>query len=94
MLRSPKERFVHSTHAGPWGKICSGEVFEEAMHAALDQLAFDMTAQDTQVPQQACDAHQQMAGARKYMEILCSLHTPETTPKSTKPKSLDYEAGV
>lgn len=93
MLRSPKERFLTSTHSGAWGKVCNSETFEEAIHSALSELATHMPL-DTQVPQQACDAHQQMAGARKYMEILCSLHRPDTTPKPNQPKGLDYEAGV
>lgn len=63
------------------------------MHAALGQLANELPI-DCAVPQQACDAHQQMIGARKYMDILSSLHVPETSPKTIQTKSLDYGHGV
>lgn len=66
---------------------------EEAMHSALEQLASELP-QDCAAPQQACDAYQQMIGARKYMEILSSLHIPETSPKTIQTKSLDYGSGV
>lgn len=93
MLRSPKERFLASTHSGAWGKLASGEVFEEAVHAAFAQLEHDMPL-ECPTPQQACDAHQQMIGARKFMDILCSLHVPNTSPKPPTVKGLDYSAGV
>lgn len=93
MLRTPKERFLASTYSGQWGKITQGDVFEEALHAALSQLEDDMPL-ECAVPQQACDAHQQIIGARKFMQILSSLHMPPTTPPTTKQKGLDYSAGV
>lgn len=93
MLRSPKERFLASTNSGQWGKLTSGELYEEAVHAALSQLATELPM-ECPVPQVACDAHQQMIGARKYMEILSTLHVKSDTTKTTQPKSLNYEAGV
>jgi hypothetical protein len=93
MLRTPKERFVSSTHKAAWEKIIQTEPFEEAAHAALEQLATELPM-ECAIPQIACDSHQQMIGARKYMEILCSLHTPQTTPKIIQRQELDFSAGV
>lgn len=93
MLRTPKERFLASTHSGAWGKIVSGEIYEEALHAALAQLETE-TPMECPIPQHAADAHQQMIGARKFMEILCSLHVPNTPHKPPTVKGLDYSAGV
>jgi hypothetical protein len=93
MLRSPKERFLASTHSGAWGKITQGETFEEAIHSAFSQMEVEMPS-DCPTPQQACDAHQQMVGARKFMDILCSIHVKQTTTPPKSSKSLDYSAGV
>lgn len=93
MLRSPKERFLASTYSGQWGKVCRTEVFEEALHAALAEVQHSMP-QHCDVPQQACDAHQQMIGARKLADTLYSLYAPTTTPKTTTVQTLDYKAGV
>lgn len=92
-MRTPKQRFLESSYSGQWGKIASSETFEEALHAAFTQLQFEMPIECAQ-PQQACDAHQQMVGARKLMDILCSLHTPQTTTKTVQSKGLDYSVGV
>ena len=93
MLRTPKERFLETTKAAAWGKLTSGELYEEAVHSALSQLATELPI-ECPVPQVACDAYQQMIGARKYMEILSSLHVKPEDTKTTQPKSLDYAAGV
>lgn len=93
MLRTPKERFIACSLSGAWGKITQSEAFEEAIHAALGELN-DRLPIETATPQFACDAYQQLVGARKYMEILCSLHTPQTAPKQTPRKVIDYSAGV
>lgn len=93
MLRSPKERFLASTYSGQWGKIASSETFDEAIHTALIELQTHMPM-DCQVPQQACDSHQQMVGARKFMEILCTLHVKDSSPKPQTTSTLNYSAGV
>jgi len=93
MLRTPKERFVASTHKNAWEKVIQSEVFEEAVHASLEQLASELPP-ECAVPQIACDSYQQMIGARKYMEILCSIHVPQTTPKTVQRQELDFQAGV
>ena len=93
MIRTPKERFVASTFSGQWGKITSSEVYEEAIHTALGQLQSEMP-EHCDVPQQACDAHQQMIGARRYMRILSELYVKDTSPKTNPRSEIDYRAGV
>jgi hypothetical protein len=93
MLRSPKERFLSSTLSGAWGKVVQMEAYEEAIHAALGQLCAD-SPKECPVPQAACDAHQQLIGARKVLDILSTLHVPEKPTTTTQPGTLNYEAGV
>lgn len=93
MLRDPKERFTSSTFSGAWGKIVQSEVFEEAIYATLNELLHQMPL-DVMSPQVACDSHQQMVGARRYMELLCTIHRPTETPKPNQPTGLDYSHGV
>lgn len=93
MLRTPKERFATNTLAGNWGKIVQSEACEEAMRAAFEELCHEMPG-SCPSPQESADSHQRVLGARRYMEILCSIHTPETTTKQSKAKGLDYSAGV
>lgn len=69
------------------------EVYEEAIHAALGELN-DQLPMHTANPQESLDSYQQLVGARKFMGILSTLHTPQTTPKQTQAKGLDYSAGV
>lgn len=93
MLRTPKQRFVESTHSGAWGKIVQGEVFEDAMYAAFDELNAQLPL-DTPSPQVACDAYQQLVGARKLMDILSTLYVPDKPTTTQQHKGLDYSAGV
>jgi hypothetical protein len=94
MIRSPREKFI-SIHGDSWKKLVSTNptMMEDAFNNSLLELGRDMPL-DCALPQQACDAHQQMAGARKLLDILSSLHQPQTTPKSSQTKGLNYQAGV
>lgn len=94
MLRSPRAKFVASGHAGMWKKLMneSANGVEEAMQCALMELADTFPGNPT--AQQACDSHHQLAGARKYMQILSTIHEPIIEPKTTKPTELNYKAGV
>lgn len=90
MLRTPRERFA--AHVDTWRKLVQTEAFEEATVTALLELNRSLPLQ-CDFPQMAVDAHQQMVGARKFVEILCSLHEPSEN-KSTAPQGLNYQAGV
>lgn len=92
MLRTPRAKFAASPHAAGFKKLVQSDEFEEATLTALLELQREMPTEC--VPQQSVNAHQQMVGAKRYLEILCSLHVPLATTKSTPAKSLDYSAGV
>ncbi len=95
MLRTPKSKFIASGHAAAWKKFLNEQAnsAEEAMQCALLELAEELPLHTT-MPQQACDAHQQMVGARNYMRILSSLHEPQPTTKTTQSPTLNYKAGI
>ena len=69
------------------------EAAQQAFHAAISQLCSEYPL-ECSVPQLACDAHQQLIGARKVLDILSSIHVPEKPTKSTQPAGLQYEHGV
>lgn len=92
MLRSPKEKFIASSHKAAFEKIVQSDAFEEAILAALLQMENEMPRDCT--PNQAADAHNQMAGARKYLETLCSIHQPEKQLQERPFRELNYKAGV
>lgn len=93
MLRPPRDKFVASGDAEAFKKIVQSEAFESATLTAMLELEREMPL-DCPIPQQACDAHQQMAGARKYLEILCSLHQPPSPTRKTSQRVLNEQAGV
>lgn len=92
MVRSPREKFTTSIHCGDWKRLSQSEAFEEASIAAMLELQADLPKDC--IPQQAADSHQQMVGARKYLEILCAIHEPTKNPKPAAARGLDYQAGV
>jgi hypothetical protein len=94
MLRTPRDRFL-STYGQAWKKLINDHVItiEEATNTSLMELAHDLPI-ECATPQMACDAHQQMIGARKVLDILCSLHQPPPKPPQDTTKSLNYQAGV
>jgi len=95
MIRPPRTKFLSSPHASNWKKFVKEhpDAIEEAMSCALLELT-DNLPLETAMPQQACDAYQQMVGARKLLAILSTIHEPQTTTKIVQPKGLDYNAGV
>ena len=93
MLRTPREKFLASYGSKWMGAVREHSIeFEEAIITALLELAQEMP-RDCATPQIACDSHQQMIGAHKVLDILCSLHQPPSKPPPI-PKGLDYQAGV
>jgi hypothetical protein len=94
MIRPAREKFL-ATYGEAWKSVLKSNaiVFEEATVASLLELAEDLPI-ECAVPQMACDAHQQMIGARKVLNILCSLHQPPTPPKPDLNKGLNYQAGI
>jgi hypothetical protein len=93
MLRTPRDKFSSSVSASIFKNMVQTESFEEATLAALDQMLYEMPL-DCTMPQQAADAHQQMAGARKYLDLLCNIHQAQPETKPAAERGLNYQAGV
>jgi hypothetical protein len=92
MLRTARSKFVNGPQRAAFEAIVASPAFEEATLAALLELQSDMPLVTS--PNQAADCHNMMAGARRYLEVLCSIHLPETKPKSSKSQELNWDAGV
>lgn len=92
MLRSPRTKFRESTHADSFKKLVQSETIEEALNATLLELHFQMPFEGT--PQASVDAHQQMVGARKFVDLLYQMPFPEEQVRKAPTKGLDYSSGV
>lgn len=92
MLPSPKERFATSTYKDSWSKVVATESFMEAASASLLELQAELPVDPT--PNQAADAHNKMLGARRFLEILSTIHQVETKTEPRTTKTLNWSAGV
>lgn len=95
MLRAPRDIF-NASHGETWRKLVNANpnAFEAALEASLLELVNDMPKDTNGMAQFACDAHQQVAGARKLVDIISTLHEPKAQPKPLAPKGLNYPAGI
>lgn len=93
MLRTPRDKFVASAHCAEFKAIFQKEAFEEASLAALLEMTAEVCVQGL-TPNQAADAANQIAGAKRYLEILCTIWQPTEKVKQQKVSNLDYKAGV
>ncbi len=92
MLRSPRERFTSSTYKDAWSKVIASESFEEATCASLLELQAEQPPDPS--PNQAADSMNRLIGARRFLEILCTIHHVPTKPTKHRTESLNFEAGV
>lgn len=93
MLRSPREIFVTSSHKSAFKTLVQTDAFEAASQAALSLLVQEVAVPGVS-PNQAADGYNQITGAKRYLELLCSIHEPEPQPKETPHHGLDDRAGV
>jgi hypothetical protein len=92
MLRSPRVKFVTGPHKAAFETIVASQAFEEATLAALLEYQASLPL-DCDL-NQAVAAHNQMVGARRFLDTLCSIHKPETVHKQAEQTGLDETAGV
>lgn len=92
MLRSPKSKFIGSAHKDEFAQIITKAAFEEALLTAMLEMQCEQPAHCS--PNDAADAHNQLAGARRFVEIFTTIHQPETQSKQPTPKELKWGAGV
>lgn len=93
MVRSPRDKFVASAHCAEFKAIFQKESFEEASLAALLEMTAEVCVQGL-TPNQAADAANQIAGAKRYLEMLCTIWQPTQTVRKQTVPHLDSEAGV
>ena len=93
MIRSPKEIFQSSPHIVAWSDFVNKQpaAFESGCHTAMQELLNDLPV-DSPDPSRSWDKYNQLAGARKLVEILSRLHEPNKPPSRLKPDELNYNA--
>lgn len=74
-----KEAFLKGPHRAPFEQLVLNEHFQPAMEAAL--LALVQEQNPNAGVNDSWDAHSQLVGARRFIEILEALHKPETVTK-------------
>lgn len=89
MIRTPKERFLASSHKAVFERLVQSESFEEATLAALLHMQHEQPLKAS--PNEMASSAERMSGARQYLEFLCEIHLAETKPKRTEEKTLDYD---
>lgn len=90
-MRTPKELFHASSHFQGFQKLLESPAFEPACQAALAVLVHQFPAH-TGTMNESWDAHCQIVGARRVLEILSTLHEPDVPLKQTEWPSLNYNA--
>lgn len=85
-MRSPKQKFIESPFKKGFEDISQKPEFEEALYAAF--LEFQLEVPEPTDPSKSWDAGSRLAGARRYMQILSSLHVREEQPVRSQFKNL------
>lgn len=93
-MMTPKELFLVSGHASALKLWAASDAFEPACQHALMQLRSELPP-STQpgMPTDALvafDAHSQLVGAARVLEILHTLSDPPPKPKESPKNTLDY----
>lgn len=91
MPRSARESFINGPHRVELEKIVQTASFEVACHTALLALVEEQQATFV-APESSWQIGVHLAGARRVLEILSTLHQPETQPEKQKIPSLNYRA--
>lgn len=90
-MRTPKELFQTSPHFQPFQKLLESPSFEPACQTALMVLV-DQFPAHTGTMNESWDAHCQIVGARRVLQILSTLHQPDVPFKQPEWPSLNYAA--
>ena len=80
-MRTPKQRFVESPARLEFEKLSAKPEFEEGIAAALLQLQHEMP--EPIDPSRGWDQASRLAGAKRFVEILTSIHLKD------EPRKLD-----
>lgn len=89
MPRTAREIFRTGPHKTELEKIVQTAAFESACQAAILAIVED-GPQTFATPETSWQVGVYVAGARRALDILATLHLPEEPPKTPKSPSLDY----
>lgn len=86
MIRPPKEKFINSPNKIEWEKVTNLPAFEDAMYAALSQFISELP----EIPDvsRGWDNGMQIAGVKKFIRILSTLHVTEEPEKRMQFRNL------
>jgi hypothetical protein len=82
MTRTAKESFINSPWKESHSKIVQTEDFLRSCDYALLQLMEEQP--DAMDPAKGWDSHSQLTGAKRVLDILKTLSTPEKKPEAMK----------
>ena len=91
-MPSPKDKFIASGHRAAMEQIAQTPAFDSACDFALLQLHHQLP--DATDVSKGWDAHSQMTGGRKALEILKNLHKANQERKPAAQPRLNPQAGV
>jgi hypothetical protein len=89
MVRNPKQAFLESQHRATFEKLTEQEAFRVACEYAMLEMVAEMP--DPGDPSKAWDSACKIAGARRLLDILATLHQAPPEMKSVKPPTLNYK---
>ncbi len=70
-----KEHFLQSAERENWERLATSKTFQTACDAALLELVLEQPTTGT--VDKGWDAHSQVVGARRFFEILSTIHLKE-----------------
>lgn len=85
-MRTPRQKFFESTSRKGFEEIANKPEFEEAVLAALLELQMELP--EPVDPSRGWDQASRLYGARRFVQILSSIHLKEEPPARMKLQSL------
>jgi len=89
MVREPKQAFLESQHRAAFEQIANQEAFKVACEYAMLEMVAELP--DPREPSNSWDSACKVAGARRLLDILATLHQAPPEMKSVKPPTLNYK---
>lgn len=89
MIRTPRDAFIASGHRVKLEELVQTPAFEAACHYALLTL-MDEAPEKFRDMSDSWQSGVYMAGARRVIELLSTLHKAEKPPEKPKPRTLNY----
>lgn len=89
-MRTAKDLFQHSPAFADFQNLLASPAFEPACHAALATFIETLPVQLSD-PSKSWDVACQIAGARRVLEALSTLQTPDEVPHAPPRPTLHYD---